>query len=252
MSRPSRRASVVAVLRSDVRRLARDRFLLGSAAYLVGVSLAMRWVLPWLSKAVLARRGFDLAPYHGLVTSYVVVFLSTVLVGMIGGFLLLESREDRTIRALLVSPLPMRAYLFGASAAMVAGAFGIAFVEALLVGAGRPPWPALVPITLTGALAAPVFAFYLATFATNKLEAFAHLKILGASGLILPGAYFLDPPWRYLAGLFPPYWTAEAWWIAEAGGGAWMACLLWGAVVSTAVLVLLVARFETVAGTGGI
>ena len=247
----SRLASVTRLLRNDGRRLARDRFLLGSAAYLAGVSLAMRWLLPWLSRALERRRAFDLEPYYGLVVSYFVLFLAAVLVGMIGGFLLLGSREDRSIRALLVCPVPIRDYLAGDCIAMVIATTIIAIAESALIGVGRPGWPATILIVLTGALGAPICALYLATFADNEVDAFAQLKIVGASGLILLGVYFLDPPWQYLACLFPPYWFVKAWWIAEAGGDGWALWLLGGVVVSVGILVLLLDRFETVARRRG-
>ncbi|MGD2115034.1 MAG: hypothetical protein PVG07_08275, partial [Acidobacteriota bacterium] len=148
-------ASLAGVLRSDARRLVRDGFLLGSLAYLVGTSLALRWLLPWLARTLERRRGFDLEPYYGLLVSYFLVFLAPVLVGMIGGFLLLASREDRSIRALLVAPLPMRHYLVGGSVVMVCGATALALAEAALIGLGLPPWPVTILVVLTGSLGAP-------------------------------------------------------------------------------------------------
>ena len=237
-------APLASVLGADARRLLRDRFLVGSFLYLVGTAVMMRWVLPWMTRALRGHRSFDLEPYYGLVISYFLVFLVPVLVGMIGGFLLLESREDRSIRALRVTPLPIRAYLVGLSIVMTLVTAILALLVASVIGLGQPPWSGMILITSSGALGAPLCALYLATFAANKVEAFAQMKLVGASGLVLLGVYFVDPPWQLVACLVPPFWSVKAWWIAEANQECWFLWVLGGVVLSLGCVLLLLGRFE--------
>ena len=236
-----------ALLRNDGRRLARDRFLLGTAAYIFAISVAMRWILPWTARAVRRRWGFELEPYFPVIVSYLLLVLGAIMVGMIAGFLLLESREERSIRALLVSPVSLRAYLGGASVVLTLIAGGVILVEGALVGLGLPPWPAFVLIALVGGSSAPLWALFLATFADNKVEAFVLMKFVGLGGLIPVGAAFLPLPWQYVACLFPPFWAVKAWWVAAAGGSGWAWWLLGGVAISTVALFALSRRFEAVA-----
>ena len=232
------------LLRADARRVVRDRFLLAAAAYLLGMAIVMRWVLPWMARAARSRWSSDLEPYFPLIVSYLVVVLGAVAVGIVGGFILLETREERSIVALRVSPLPLRVYVTGFSFVLALTAMGVILAEAALIGLGLPPWPALLAIALVGGSGAPLVALYLATFPDNKVEAFAHMKFVSVAGAIPLGAYFLPLPWQYLACLFPPFWAAKAWWVAEAGGGSWPLWLLGGALTTGTLLVWLSGRFQ--------
>ncbi len=223
-----------ASLRADALRLVRDRFLVGTGLYILGISIAMRWVIPWVTRGVASRWGFDLTPYYGLIVSHVVIQLAPLLVGIIGAFLLLETREDRTIKALLVSPTPLSAYLFWGSVVMVTASTLLVVVEAPIIGVGLPPWPALMASGAAGALAAPLYALGVAAIASNKTEAFAYLKVVGTAPLLVSGAYFLSEPLQWIAAVYPPYLAVKAYWIAEAGGSGWAPWVLGSLVVGGA------------------
>jgi len=239
-------SALTGILRTDGRRLARDRFLLAVFAYLVVMSISMRWILPWVNRGLGVRWGLDIEPFYPVIVSYFVVVLTGILVGMIAGFLLLESREDRSIKALLVSPLPLTTYLGTASMVLAVVTSGVILAEAALLGLGLPSWPTLVAVSVVGGLSAPIPALFLASFARNKVEAFAQMKFVSIAGLIPVGAYFIPEPWQYAACLFPPYWVAKAWWIAFEGGTTWPLWLLGGAVWSAFLIWLLARRFQSV------
>jgi fluoroquinolone transport system permease protein len=247
----SRVAALLPVLRIDALRVARDRFLISLLVYLLGVSAAMRWILPSVARALRSRSGFDLEPLYPLLVSYFAVVLGALAVGVVGGMLLLEIREDRTVRALLVSPLPLRAYVAGYSTVLALLAAAVTAGEAAVIGLGLPPWRALVPVALIGGLAAPAISLYLATFAGNKIEAFAQMKLVGTAGLLPIGAWLLPLPWQYAACVFPPFWAVKAWWLAESGSPAWAGWLVGGAILSSAVLRALTRRFNAASRSSG-
>lgn len=249
----ARVAGLLPVLRVDALRVARDRFLISLLVYLLGVSAAMRWILPRVASALRSRSDFDLEPLYPLLVSYFAVVLAALAVGVVGGMLLLETREDRTVRALLVSPLPLRSYVSGYCTVLTLLAAVVTVGEAAVIGLGLPPGRALVPVALVGGLGAPAIALYLATFAGNKIEAFAQMKLVGAAGLVPLGAWLIPLPWQYAACLFPPFWAVKAWWLAESGSGAaaWASCLVGGAVFSAAILNALTRRFHRVSRSSG-
>ena len=222
-----------ATLRADGLRLARDRFLVGTGLYIIAISVAMRWVIPWVTPGIEGRWGFDLTPYYALVVSHIVVQLAPILVGILGAFLLLESREDRTIKALLVSPLPLSTYLRWLGCVMIVTSTVLTVVEGLIIGLGLPSLPALVAVGLVGALTAPLIALAVAGLAGNKTEAFAYLKIIGVAPLLLSGTYFLSEPLQWVAAVYPPYWAVKAYWVAEAGGHGWALWLFGGVLVAS-------------------
>lgn len=226
------------ILRTDGLRLARDRFLIGTAVYVLGISVAVRWALPFVGSGVRDRWGIDLGPYYPLIVSHVVVQLAPLLVGIVGAFLLLEGRESHTVKALLVSPVPLGTYVLTLSVPMVLLSTLLTLVEGAIIGVGLPPWPALIVTGVGGALAAPMFALFVAAVADDKTQAFAYLKVCGVAPLIPTGSYFLAEPTQWLAGLYPPFWAVKAYWLAEAGEGGWYLWALAGLVMAAIWLAL--------------
>jgi fluoroquinolone transport system permease protein len=208
------------ILRTDLLRVARDRFLLGMIVYVVGISIALRWILPWIAGEIDERFAFDFRPYFPLVLSHFVIQLAPFLGGIIAGFLLLEAKEDRTLRAQLLTPVPLSAYLWVLGAATVAFTVVVSVVEGTLIGLGLPPLGGLVGAALAGSPAAIMVALFIGAFSESKTEAFAFMKILGAMPLLSTFAYFLPEPWQWLVAIYPPYCASKAFWLAEATGGA--------------------------------
>lgn len=238
--------AVRAILYNDALRLLRDQFLVGASAYIVALAVALRWVAPWAEAELSASAGFSLAPYVPLAVSYFALVNSTVLTGMLGGFLLLETREERAIHALRVTPTPLWLHLAALGAVVLAAGFALMLTEAAIIGVGVP---AAGPAAAAAALVAPmgiVFALILASAASNKVEAFAVMKMTGFLGLVPIGAYFLPEPWQHLAGVVPVYWGCKLWWMAAAGEAGWAWLVGPGLLCSAAWIGLLLRRFQAV------
>ena len=233
------------LVRTDLRLIGRDRFLLGVAAFILAVALVVRLLLPGVTRT-LAGAGFDLVPYYPLIASYVALFVGSQLAGVVYGFTLLESREDGTIRAVLASPLPLSTFLIFRTAAPVALGCVVIPAIAAIVGVALPPAAVLAPVALVAAMSGAIWALFVAALAENKVQAFAILKIAGAAGPLVLGAWFLRDPWQWLVGVIPAYWPLKAWWMALEGGAWWWPVTV-GAALSSLAIAILVARFARVA-----
>lgn len=214
-------ASLKAILRTDALRLKRDRFLVGMGAYIIGVALVLRFALPWISAELQERIGFDLQPWLPLVSSHFVVGLAGLLAGIVGGFMLLESREQHTIKAMLVSPLPLSSYIavLGTVVLLTATLLGVG--QGLLLGVALPPLMALLAISLAAAPTAVLMALFISTFADTKIEAMVLMKVCAMLPLVPTGCYFLPEQWQWVGAWHPSWWAAKAYWMAEAGSGPW-------------------------------
>ncbi|MEM8883194.1 MAG: hypothetical protein AAGD14_03910 [Planctomycetota bacterium] len=228
----------LAFLRTDLLRVMRDSFLVGLLGIALGMAVALRFVLPAIADRV---TGFDLTTYFPLFASYYVIGVGAMMMGAVGGFLLLDSREENVLSAMAVSPVPLRRYFTILGAVMATGAFVLSVLQASAIGVGLAPWPAVVGCAFAGALFAPFFAFLLAGVATNKVEAFAVMKIIGVCAAIPIGAWFVDESWQWLFAFYPPYLVCKAWWVASEGGAAWPLWLL-ASIPMTAIYVLATAR----------
>ncbi len=236
-------AAVKGMLKSDGLRLVRDRFLLGMFVYILGISVAIRLVLPFVTSELATRVEFDLLPYYPLLVSHVVIQLAPAFAGMIGGFLLLESREDRTIRALMVSPVSVPAYIATLGAALGVVAVALTAVESAIIATALPGWPALCGAAVAGAPIAVLVALFISSLADDKTQAFAYMKVCAMFPVVASAAYFIPEPWQWLATVYPPYWASKAYWVAEAGSNSWPLWALGGLLVSAFWVVLMARLF---------
>ena len=124
------------LLGKDAKLVVRDRFLIGMVLYMVVFALVVRFGLPPGTRALVRSTGFDLSSYYPLIGSFLAV-MATSLAGLLTGFLLLEEKENRTLRALLVSPLRLRTYLgYRMAAPMALGCLAVPVVV-LIAGEAR-------------------------------------------------------------------------------------------------------------------
>ena len=230
----------------DARSVGRDSLLRWMVALPIVVALAARLVLP----LVLARLGeaikIDLLTYYPVVASGALLLLAPIMSGAVIGFLLLDQRDDGTLTALQVTPMPMPAYL---AYRLVGPALvsllltPLAFTIAGLGGAGLAR---LLAATALAAPLAPITALALASFAENKVQGFALMK--GASLLLTAplAAYFVPSAWQLAFGLLPTYWPVKLYWASQAGDPNWAFYLAAGLAYYLLLLAALLRRFNRV------
>jgi hypothetical protein len=101
----------------------------------------------------------------------------------------------------------------------------------------------MLAIGAAGMLFAGICTLALASFADNKVQAFAVMKMISGCSMLPLAAYFVDEPLQYAFGLFPPYWLVKAWWVAVEGG-AWGVHLGVGIASNGLLLLWMARRFE--------
>lgn len=235
--------------RRDARLVSRDQFLLMMGGYIIGLTVVLRFALPWLNTTLAERELLPVAleTLYPMLIAFIALFNGALLGGTITGFLLLDEREDNTIRAMLVTPLPVTTYL--TYRALLPTAIGFALVTAQLVLLNNlvplPPGQILL-LALGASLTAPIAALFFATFAENKVQGFALLKFTGIGGFIIGAGWFVAEPLQWLFGLFPPFWVSKAYWLALDGRDLWWAALVVGVVLQILLVVGLLRRFNRV------
>ncbi len=221
--------------RNDAKLIARDRFLLFMFGFIVYIAVALRFFLPWLD-GYLAERGLmpsatisdSFATYFPLVVGYLGVYQGAQLTGTIFGFALLDEKDDDTLTAMLVTPIPLTKYiLYRVALPTVLAAFIVIFMVLLINQALLPLWQ-LIFISIGAAFGAPIAALFYGIFATNKVQGFAMAKFMGLIGWIILGAWFVAEPMQWLFGIFPPYWIVKAYWMALEGHVLWPVALVVG------------------------
>ena len=175
---PTANAVIRALGPIDVKSVARDSMLRWMIGMPIILAFVFRWGVPAVGGWLGERYDFDLAPYHPLLTSFLVLMTPT-LMGSVVGFLLLDQRDDRTLTALQVTPLSVQGYLAYRIAVPMAVSVpvmmaGIAIADLVEMGI-----VAAFAAAVQAAPTAPLYALFVAAFAANKVQGFALLKGVG-------------------------------------------------------------------------
>ena len=166
--------------RNDAKLIGRDRFLLFMLVFVIYLATALRFGLPW-ANTYLAEQGVlpsesvakTLADFYPMIVAWIVMFTGALLAGTIFGFMLLDEKEDNTIKAMLVTPVSFHQYvLYRVGGPTVLAFFIVAGMMLFIDQALVPLWQLLL-IAAGASLTAPIAALFYATFAENKVQGFA-------------------------------------------------------------------------------
>lgn len=228
----------------DLHSIARDPMLRWFALLPLGVVALIRVAMPPLLEVVSEWLSVDVTVHYAAITGYAVLMLIPNITGIVIGFLLLDQRDDRTLTALLVTPLSLEGYLIYRLTVpmLISLVMSVALVPlAGVTGAGALP---LLMAALTATPMAAVLALFLAAFGRDKVRGFALMK---ATGVVLwPPilAYFVEGPWQFAFGVVPPYWPAKVFWVALDGGGHYGVYVLAGLAYQGLLIYLLLGRYR--------
>ncbi len=237
-------ARVRSLARLDLLLIRRERLFWLLIPILLIYLVVFRFVIPGLTDILMKDHGFDLEPYHALIASALAVQFGPLIIGFVFGMVFLDARETRAIRAMLVTPLSLGAYMgYRVAGPVVLGAASFA-LSVLIMGVALPSVGALIALSLVASIVGAATSLFIPSFANNKVQAMATAKILGAVVGLPAAAYFIPEPWQYLAGVLPPYWVYKAYWEAFDGNPAWGIYLFIGLVSLAALLWLMVKRVE--------
>ena len=221
------------LLAGDLKLVFRDTFLQFLVVYPVLLGLLTRFLVPAITERVTR---IDLVQYHVLAGSVVITLQVVILAGTVLGLMVLDEKDNRTLIALQVTPLPLQYYMAYRAGLPMAFSFLASLLNVVLLNSflSHPDWGGMVQVAILGILPLPVYVLFISSLAQNKVQGLALTKALGPFIILPVIAYFVPEPWQWLFGLVPTYWPAKAYWLLMAGDTLWSAllagiawCLLW-------------------------
>lgn len=238
----------------DAKLIRRDSFLVVMFAFALFIALAMRFGLPALND-VLADRGLlpgerfsqNLSDFYPLLVGFMALFQGALITGAVFGFALLDEKDQNTIKALLVTPVSLRGYvLYRVAMPTVLAAVVVALMVVVIDQALLPFWQVSL-LSIGAAFTAPIGALFYGVYAENKIQGFAYAKFVSIAGWIILIGFFVDEPWQWLFGFFPPFWICKAYWMALDGVALWWLALVIGILSQVVVVAWLAKQFNRVA-----
>lgn len=237
---------------NDARLVARDGFLIMMFVMIAIFGIVLRTGLP-AADAELTSRGVlpsatissRLSDFFPVIVAYMAFYTGALLVGTIMGFVLLDEKDENTIEAMLVSPVPLRWYLLHRAASPALLAFVIVVIFFLFIDQALVPLWQLLLLSAGASLTAPIATLFYATFAQNKVQGFAMAKFVGLAGWLIVLGWFVPEPFQWLFSIFPPFLISKAYWLALEGASLWWAVLIGGVLLESTAIAVLIRRFRS-------
>jgi fluoroquinolone transport system permease protein len=192
---------ILRLIKFETKNLLRDRMTL--------MLLAMPVMIGWLGRVLIDNNTFE-ADYLNNMVIIALTLITGVFFGSMAGFSILDDRDDHVFVSIQISPMDIKAYVWF----KVIYVYGLSvlgtFVIFAMVGGMGLSVLQIVAIALLGSLQAPMNAFLVNAFASNKVEGFVAMKASGFL-MIFPiiSTLFLD--WKaWLFAIAPAFWGAKA------------------------------------------
>ena len=240
--------------RNDAKLIGRDSFLIMLTLFAFFIAIVLRVGLPWMNN-YLAETGIlpggsitiSLTDVYPMLVAYMALYTGALMVGTVFGFVLLDEKDQNTLRAMLVTPVPLNKYVLYRVGAPAILAFILIVVMVLIIDQAMLPLWQMILFAAAGSLTAPIASLFYAVFAENKVQGFAYSKFGGIFGMFIMFGWFIPEPWQWLLGVFPPFWVSKAYWLALAGSSWWWLVLIVGILVQLGAIGWFMQRFNKVA-----
>ena len=190
--------------RQEFRHISRDQMLFLFMMAPLVLFAFVHWAVPALEHAFPVITGYY--PYISMFGA----MQTSIMMGFISAFILLEEKDEEVIQALRILPLRASTFL----TYRLTGATLLATVGAWLI----IRWGGLVPVREVPAillatqfgLLAPLISLVVSTFARNKIEGLAYFKILDLIILLPMVSFFFPGWWTWLLAVVPVFWSFHA------------------------------------------
>lgn len=197
---------------NDFRNILRDRFFVFAFfAYPVMLITVSRIIIHLIAPRI--ANVFPLAANYPLLLMFFIIIVPFIF-SFISAFLILDERDEHLLTVLRVMPISRNSYLIYRMFFMSFFAFIVLLIFPILSGLIEDTqfsYFSYIPVAVLFALFTPLSALLVASFATNKVQAFAIFKI-GGTVFILPiFAFFLNlGNLKYVFSPVPNFWSLLA------------------------------------------
>ncbi|MGV8145216.1 MAG: ABC transporter permease [Alkaliphilus sp.] len=137
----------------------------------------------------------------------VLVAIATYMGGLVSGFTIVDDKETKTIRAIVVSPLNVYQYIISKYAsALFVGLFGTLGATVILMG-GSVNYVEVMLIMFFSSTMVVATGVFIGTYAENQMGSLVLQKVTGWMYMIVPIlSFFVGERWQVVLYPLPTYW----------------------------------------------
>lgn len=239
--------------RNDLKLIGRDSFLIMTLTFILIISVVLRILLPELDvllfeKGILPNESVHirLADIYPMIVAYMALFSGSVIVGTIIGFLIIDEKDQQTLKATMVTPLSINQYVLYRVGFPVVFAFIVIFIMCLIINQALPDLWKLIVLCIGASLTSSIIALFYGLVAKNKVQGFAYSKFISISGWSIMIGWFISEPYQWLMALFPPFLISKAYWMVLNNDNLWISVLISGIVTQLLLVKILTVRFNNI------
>ncbi len=149
-----------------------------------------------------------LSPYYGIF-DLLLAIMTPVMFAFSGVMTMLEELDNGTARYLMVTPLGKKGYIASRIGIISILAVFYDIVMLLVFGISGMNILMQISISVLSAIIGLIISLIVVSFAHNKVEGMALIKLSGVMIAGIPVAYFVTSPIAYLCGIMPSFWLAK-------------------------------------------
>lgn len=196
------------LLKADFINIKRDPILIFTIAGPILFTLLLKFILPFLTNTLLKELNFDLTPYYPLILGFSLI-LAPMTIGSMTGFMLLEDKDENMFLYYTVTPLSKEGYLFYKLSIPIILNIVLSFFLVYLTNIITINFLQLLLIILMASIEAIIIAFFLTSFASNRVEGLAMTKAISFLFLIPLIDQLINFKYQWLFYLFPTYYIPK-------------------------------------------
>lgn len=235
---------------NDWRNISRDHFLLFMFAFALLIALAFRYLLPWLD-GYLVETGImpgssvsiRFSELYPMLVANLTIYTGALIAGGVFGFILLDEKEAHTLTAMNVTPVPLSYYIMYRVCIPAVFATVTIFCMWLIINIALIGWLEMVILSASGSLTAPLIALYYGITAENKIQGFAMGKFASIAGWVIIIGWFINEPWQWVFGIYPPFLFCKAYWMILSGNEYWWLALALGLLLHIIIIKSMIKAF---------
>jgi len=199
---------------NDLRNVIRDRmFVFLFFAYPIMLILISRIIVHLIAPRIGDKFGLVGAENFSVLFMFFTIAIPMIYSFLVA-FLILDERDEHLLTVLRVMPISRNIYLIYRMFFMSLFAFIVLLIFPPLSGLvdfTLSSYLAYIPVAILFALFTPFLALLVASFATNKVQAFAIFKIGGTVFMLPIFAFFLNlGDLKYIFSPIPNFWSIVA------------------------------------------